>query len=192
MTLDRYTYARDNPERYEDPDGHRYAYTTGQATNTESVCQVYAAACRVVPSGLWCTENGNCYTPATQAVMKSSSTSSPTQSVTTTTIPERTCTEGEVRDCTQASVQQLSIEWNWNAAGSIAILIGSVMLTAAIPIWAAAGSLPTVGRFGANSQEGGLLLADLHIFEYLNGNPNPSAEETAEIWLEYMTYGAIK
>ena len=52
MTLDRYIYGRDNPERYEDPSGHAYVISTGVVTNTESVCQADPAACYSISSTL--------------------------------------------------------------------------------------------------------------------------------------------
>jgi RHS repeat-associated protein len=51
MTLDRYTYARDNPERYVDPSGHRYAYTTGGQTSSSATYTYSSTSISSVVSG---------------------------------------------------------------------------------------------------------------------------------------------
>ena len=48
MSLNRYAYGRDNPERYTDTSGHYYV-TAGSVTNTQSVCRAVPGSCPSVP-----------------------------------------------------------------------------------------------------------------------------------------------
>jgi len=50
MSLNRYVYGRDNPEKYSDTSGHAY-FTAGSVTNTQSVCQADPGACSYAYQG---------------------------------------------------------------------------------------------------------------------------------------------
>ncbi len=71
---------------------------------------------------------------------------------------------------------------NWNAAGSLGILVLSVMATTAEVVF----PNPT-SPVGLNALGG----ADASVFEYLTGNPNPRIQGTEEAWWKGFWQGAI-
>jgi hypothetical protein len=73
-----------------------------------------------------------------------------------------------------------SVMFNWNAAESLGIFIGGVLLATA----AAVSSNPALFSASAN--------ADIDTFNYLNGTFNPDPTETAKIWLEGFALGFIQ
>ena len=143
-------------------------------------------------TGTWDTNEPTIGTSTTTTVTTQTYVPTETQSTTTitTTTTSTYTTTNTVSTNTNPTWTGPTIDWNWNAAGSITILVLSVMATIGLPFLAY--KVPTLGRFGASSTEGGLLQADYHVFEYLNGNPNPSAWETTRSWLYYFTYGFVK
>jgi RHS repeat-associated protein len=50
MTLNRYIYGRDNPERYSDPNGHMFVVSTGGGGAVSPTCTADPAACTSVTS----------------------------------------------------------------------------------------------------------------------------------------------
>ena len=183
ISQNKYIYGGDNPMRYLDPTGHslisvRNLYGGGVVYYPTPTTFVTSKGATTVTmsrvSGMAYKLNALTHV-TTQLALSTSTTNGPTiglaggggpTSASLTLTPSTTSNSG----------------LNWNAAGSLGILVLSVMATTA----EVAFPNPT-SPVGLNALGG----ADASVFEYLAGNPNPKIQGTEEAWWKGFWQGAI-
>jgi RHS repeat-associated protein len=189
QSLNRYIYARDNPEKMMDSNGHMALRIDSEDDTKKSVPSTgvlfssFNLQASIKASQL----------PVLTDMRKVSYTPSPLVTTIGTgvtpadwKVPMIGLAGGGGPTGASSTVTQgtRSSGFNWNAAGSLLILVGSVMATTAITLTGAGGGL-------ALPLLGGFLSADESTFNYLNGNPNPTIQGAENAWTTGFTFGVI-